>query len=317
MNNSACVRVALLGTVVLCICLSRLHHAAQPDSTPARKPTENSDVNATTKEKGKVTATEQRLPPRLKFAAAPLGLREQGHQLDFPDVARAADGSLWLNYIDHDGNHDVPEVGLGARVMISPRSRRSAIPESSTNRRWQLTETARSGVSWGQTGDDDVVHLHARAFQDGKLGPVEIIAHSAGSDSFADAGTDSAGRVWVTWQSDALRRRRHFCALLRPRSTGNGPRKLRSLSSRAGDWEPRIAFDASDTAWILYDCSRGNEFNLYLSRVDLEGNVETHRIAHSPRYEGRFRHRGRRRRRRVLAGRRTRQDPLGSGRART
>ena len=38
---------------------------------------------------------------------------------------------------------------------------------------------------------------------------------------------------------------------------------------------------------MLYDSSRGNEFNLYLARVGLGGEVETVPIAHSPMYEGR------------------------------
>ncbi len=56
----------------------------------------------------------------------------------------------------------------------------------------------------------------------------------------------------------------------------------------AGDWEPCVAFDAADGAWVIYDSSRGNEFNIYANRVSLDGEVgETKTLIHTDRYEGR------------------------------
>jgi len=54
-----------------------------------------------------------------------------------------------------------------------------------------------------------------------------------------------------------------------------------------GDWEPAIAFSGEAEAWVVYDSSRGNEFNLYLAKIEGDGTVETFPIAHSPRYEAR------------------------------
>jgi hypothetical protein len=58
-------------------------------------------------------------------------------------------------------------------------------------------------------------------------------------------------------------------------------------SDPAGDWEPCVAFD-TDGAWVLYDSSRGNEFNLYATRVGADGKVrETKTLIQTDRYEGR------------------------------
>ena len=55
-----------------------------------------------------------------------------------------------------------------------------------------------------------------------------------------------------------------------------------------GDWEPCIAFAGKDGAWVLYDCSLGNEFNIYATHIsaDLKADKPKTLIA-SERYEGR------------------------------
>src|SRR5207244_3323949 len=54
---------------------------------------------------------------------------------------------------------------------------------------------------WGQVDARKIVTLRARRFARGKLDAPLTLAASEGSDTFADAGTDHAGRVWVVWQS--------------------------------------------------------------------------------------------------------------------
>ena len=54
---------------------------------------------------------------------------------------------------------------------------------------------------WGQADARNIVTLRARRFADGKLDLPITLAASEGSDTFADAGTDRAGRVWAVWQS--------------------------------------------------------------------------------------------------------------------
>ena len=123
--------------------------------------------------------------------------------------------------------------------------------------------------------------------KNGRLGEIMTLAEStSGSDTFADAGTDAAGRGWVTWQSMRAGEGDIFCRYFDP-GFGGWSKEIAVAEEKGGDWEPRLAFDDGDGAWVLYDSSRGNEFNLYLARVGLDGKVDTHKIAHSPNYEGR------------------------------
>ena len=70
-----------------------------------------------------------------------------------------------------------------------------------------------------------------------------------------------------------------------------------------GQWEPCVAFDADDGAWVIYDSSRGNEFNIYANRVSLDGEVgETKTLIQTDRYEGRASADRHARRSRHLAG---------------
>ena len=224
-------------------------------------------------------------PEPVAVLGEALTLREAGHQIDFPTVAADTDGTLWLACIDHDGKQDTlrlarkNESGLDFAAAISEPGiiHQPAIAIDGSGAVWCI---------WGQTGEDDVVHLHARSFADGKTGEILTLAESPGSDSFADAGTDSKGRVWVTWQSMRAGEGDIFARYLDPVSD-KWSAEISVATQAGGDWEPRLAFDEKGGAWIVYDSSRGNEFNLYLARVDLEGGVDTQPIAHSPRYEAR------------------------------
>ena len=106
-----------------------------------------------------------------------------------------------------------------------------------------------------------------------------------GSDSFADAGTDGSGRVWVTWQSMRAGEGDIFARFHDPASS-TWSEEIAVSNEPGGDWEPAITF-AGEEAWIVYDSSLGNEFNLYLAKIDWRGSVETFPLAHTPRYEAR------------------------------
>jgi hypothetical protein len=48
-----------------------------------------------------------------------------------------------------------------------------------------------------------------------------------------------------------------------------------------------LLFDPKGNAWIIYDSSRGNEFNLYLAKVEANGEVTEYPIGHTSKYEAR------------------------------
>ncbi len=231
---------------------------------------------------------------------------------DFPTMTLDAKDTPWIAFIEHDGKADVLKL---ARKSANGIETVAKLSEPGVVHQPTVTIGGDGAVwtFWGQVDSRNVVTLRARRFSDGKLDASVTLAESAGSDTFADAGTDHAGRVWVTWQS--LRRGQGdiFVRWLDPKS-GKWSKEFSVSKPIGGNWEPRLAFDGKDGAWIAFDSSRGQvlslsglniftgnvtvtnqwhkeissgEFNLYLAHVDLDGHVKEHQLTDSPEYEAR------------------------------
>ncbi len=204
---------------------------------------------------------------------------------DFPAMAVDAAGKAWIAFIEHNGKADVLKLaqktkqGLEIAATLSEPGmiHQPAIACATDGSVWSF---------WGQVDERNVVTLRARRFADGKLDEPTKLATSDASDTFADARTDHAGRVWVVWQS--LRRGQGdiFTRWLDPKS-GKWSKEIAVSKPEGGNWEPRLAFDGRDGAWVVFDSSRGGEFNLYLAHVGLNGKVKEQQLTTSPEYEAR------------------------------
>jgi len=228
-----------------------------------------------------ITAVAQSLTP------AQLILRTDGMQSDFPAIALDGKGTPWIAYIAWDGKQDTLRVAqqkdaalaealtLGQRGIIHQ-------PALATDASGALH------VVWSQVNAKDLVDLKTQIVRDGKpQGEALTLASSEkGGNAFARAATDRAGRVWVVWQGMRGGLADVFCKVFDP-AKGWSP-EIQVTTDPAGDWEPCVAFDAADGAWVIYDSSRGNEFNICANRVALDGKVgETKTLIHTDRYEGR------------------------------
>ena len=235
------------------------------------------------KAKGKAKAATV-VVPSIELKGEVFSLRDEKRQRDFPVVATDEAGTLWIVYVEHDGEADTlwlgrkTESGLEAVEALSEEGviHHPALAVDGSGTIWAF---------WGQTGPENVVHLMARSVKSGTAGEILTLAQSGGSDSFADAGTDGSGRVWVTWQSMRAGEGDIFARFHDPASS-TWSEEIAVSNEPGGDWEPAITF-AGEEAWIVYDSSRGNEFNLYLAKIDGRGSVETFPLAHTPRYEAR------------------------------
>ncbi|MEW6306969.1 MAG: hypothetical protein AB1705_26190 [Verrucomicrobiota bacterium] len=233
----------------------------------------------------KAKAARQEPPPALATLAHKWSLTDDNLQLDFPALCLATDGTPWIAYIEHDSKADILRL---ARLTERGLEIVSGVSEPGVIHQPAVACDGAGGIwtFWGQVNERNIVSLRARRFANGKLDPAQILAESAGSDTFADAGMDHAGRVWVAWQS--LRRgqgdifARHFDPKSRQWS-----REFAVSTPQGGNWEPRLAFDRRDGAWVVFDSSRGGEFNLYLARVGLDGRTTEQRLTDSPEYEAR------------------------------
>ncbi len=245
----------------------------------------NAAPKSKAKAKGAGKAKPVPLPPDADLKSEIFALRDEKRQRDFPVAVTDGTGGIWIAYVEHNGEADTlwlgrkTEAGLETVTALSEPGviHHPAIAVDGAGTIWAF---------WGQTGSDEVVHLMSRSFKTGEAGDLVTLAKSGGSDSFADAGTDGRGRVWVVWQSLRSGEGDIFTRFFDPVSTVWSD-EIAVATEPGGDWEPAIAFAGEDEAWVAYDSSRGNEFNLYLAKIEGDGSVETFPIAHSPRYEAR------------------------------
>ena len=247
-----------------------------PEKKAAKAPPAAAQPKPTARKKAELAA--------VALEGETLSLKDEETQRDFPAICRDAEGTLWFVFVSHDGENDTLRIGKKTESGLEEIATLSdpgvihqpAIAVDGSGALWAI---------WGQTGSDDVVSLMARSWKDGERGELVVLADSDGADSFADAGTDPEGRVWVTWQSMRAGEGDVFARFFDP-GFGGWSQEIPVADAPGGDWEPRVAF-AGGATWVVYDSSRGNEFNLYLAKVDAEGGVDTVPIAHSPRYEAR------------------------------
>lgn len=206
---------------------------------------------------------------------------------DFPDFVIGKDLRLWTTYVEHDGRSDT--LHLATREgkdwkHVAVLSQPGVIHQPA------IATDGGSGVwcFWGQVNDREVMTLRARRFTGGQAGEmVELAAKPDAGCSFADAGTDSSGRVWVTWQEvrpgASQIWTRHWSA---ESGIWSEPVQV-STQKEGGNWEPRLAFTDNEGVWIVYDSSAGSEFNLRLAQVRRDGTVTDKSLVQTPDYEAR------------------------------
>ena len=233
-----------------------------------------------------IGAAEPKPSPVPPVVAQHWTLDESKRQLDFPDFCVAKDGTIWTAFVDFDGKADRLKLG---RLEGDSISVVAELGEPGVIHNPSLT-VDRNGDLWifhGRLGKDGVVSLHADQIRDGEAsGKTTVLARSAGSDTFVDSGVDSAGRVWAVWQSLRRGQADIYCRWVDPK-TGDWSDEIRVTKAPGGHWEPRVAFAKEGGAWIVYDSSRGGEFNLFLTSVSPQGKVVERRLTDSPDYEAR------------------------------
>jgi len=215
-----------------------------------------------------------------QWPLATAGLHE-----DFPALCLDQAGVPWVAYVEHDGTTDrlklarKTEDGLQVQGELAGPGiiHQPVIACDGQGAVW---------VIWSELGRDGRWALMARAVRDGKVAAEnKTLEATSGSAVFADAGTDRAGRVWVTWQSFRGGPSDVFAMHYDPQKA-EWSDEIRVTSNAAGDWEPRLAF-GRDGAAIAFDSSLGGCFNVYLARVKASGKVSVRRVSEAARYQGR------------------------------
>jgi hypothetical protein len=187
---------------------------------------------------GDIVATRSPVPVRL----TPGSPAE-----DYPSLSEAQDGALWLAYQTY-------ETG-GDRLWI--RRGLTAQPEPLTAPGGDLFRpvTAGNWVVWAAQVNSDW-DLYGCRF-DGKTWTTpERLTNNVGPDIFHAMTRDSAGRLYLAWQSFRAGQSDIYLRVHDGRRWGP---EVRVSSDPANDWEPAIAVGPSGRVSIVWDTySRGN-----------------------------------------------------------
>jgi hypothetical protein len=224
--------------------------------------------------------TAQDLLPKIDV------LRQPNLQSDFPTLAIDAQGQPTLAYVQWDGKQDTLHLAQpsgGTLTSTLTLGEPGIIHQPAIAIDGQGT----THVIWSQVNDQNIMDLQAATITDGKPQTMTLATTPSGGNVFAKAATDPTGKVWVVWQGMRGTLADIFCRIYDPALKTWSP-EIQVTTDTGGDWEPCITFDHQNTAWILYDSSRGNEFNIYATPVTADLKVgATRPLIATDRYEGR------------------------------
>ncbi|MEE3060369.1 MAG: hypothetical protein VX371_01995, partial [Verrucomicrobiota bacterium] len=262
--------------------------SAQAQKPPPKERTATPEETTKAKPKTKFFGKKQ---VRFLNAAIPqVGeiqkLSQDGIQYDLPDAVADEAGHTLIAHLTWDGKKD--RLVLLRETTAGLKRKDGLVAEGVLHQpAIAIDEKETVWVFWAETSEDSTVNLKGRPWTERNgLGKTITLADSDAAEAFVDAGTDSKGRVWITWQSLRAGEADVFARYFDNQKC-KWSKELAVSDAQGGDWEPRIAFDKWGNAWIIYDSSRGNEFNLYLARVEPDGKVTEYPIGHSSKYEAR------------------------------
>jgi len=270
------------------VCLLLLGSSVLAQQTKQKPPVQ--ETKAAVKKKVKTKFFGKKPIPFINTALTfdgPINkIGRDGIQCDLPAAVSGKDGKALISYLEWDGKTD--------RLILSREIKKGFQQVSGDVAKGVLHKPAitidgkgTAWIFWSETHGDTTVDLKARSWSASKgFGSPLTLADSDAAEAFVVAGTDSNGRVWASWQSFRAGEADIYARFLDPKS-GKWSKEIAVATQQGGDWEPSIAFDQKGQAWIVYDSSRGNEFNLNLARVNDQGQTREFAIAHSPKYEAR------------------------------
>lgn len=239
------------------------------------------------KAKAKAPAIVPEKEAPVPLAGPVVSLGGAGLQCDLPASVSVGDGSVLVAYVEWSGESDALRL---VRIREGKSEVIATLVESAVLHAPAMAMDGK-GVVWTfypeTNEEDDTVDIKGVSWSEEKgAGLPEVLADTDAAEAFPDAGTDSEGRVWIAWQSLRAGEGDIFARYYDPEKESWSP-ELPVSDQPGGDWEPNLAFDDEGNAWVLYDSSRGNEFNLYLARITTEGEVAEFPIGHSEAYEAR------------------------------
>jgi hypothetical protein len=228
---------------------------------------------------------------------------------DYPVMAKAADGTVWLAYVAYQPGMPIlnERVRAGAFESLVPSGNGDQIrlmrfdgkvwhpPLEVTDAGLDVWRPAvavdgkgRVVVAWSQHVDGDWEIFYRRytpAGTDGagRWSDTIRLTHSPGTDFQVVAATDSTGTVWLAWQAW---RKDNFDILLAALEDGHPWKESRAVSdSQANDWSPAIATDSKGNVYVAWDTYDKGNYDVRLRRIGKE--PQTWNVAGTAKFEAR------------------------------
>ena len=226
---------------------------------------------------------EDQRPAEIAGEIPSLRVSDQGRTADWPALASGADGSLWLAYVEWDGQdadrpvvrRRSPDGAWGDPVPLDDGNWDHYLPE--------IVAVPGGALAFWSGRDGGSFDLFAAEVSDGgQVVSVERIAGSEHADFHPRAAADADGNVTVAWQSFGDLQGEIY--VRRRTDAGWGPQAKVSVSG-ANDWEPSVAVDGTGTAWIAWDSYHAGNYDVFVASFDGRDPSEPVAIASSPRAE--------------------------------
>jgi hypothetical protein len=230
-------------------------------------------------------AQARRVPPSIALAQADA-------QEDFPSAVSDAQGGVWVAYVSHEPRGPATQPPLVER----PRSFADYVPTGggdqvkllsfAEGRRGQPLDVTEAGLDiWrpavAVAGDGSVVvvwselrdgnwDLYSRSYQPGRQtwSEPKRLTTNPSTDTDPVLATAPDGRVWMAWQAWIEGQADIWLA-----PVDNSSPALNLSDTRANEWSPALAADASGNLHVVYDTYQAGNYDVVLRSRSPQGQL--------------------------------------------
>jgi hypothetical protein len=230
---------------------------------------------------------------------------------DYPVMAKAKDGTVWLAYVEYTSGPTVaPEriasagfgvlepKGNGDRIRLmrfDGQTWSAPIDVTDGGRDVWRPAIAIDGqgaivIAWAEKLDNDW-SIYSRRYTPaagdakGSWSAIAPVVNAPGSDFGVVAATDSSGKVWLAWQAF---RGDNYEILASSSAAGAWGAPTIVSQSKANDWSPAIAADDKGGVYVAWDTYDQKNYDVKLAKLDAQGQPsQTWTVAGSSKLEAR------------------------------
>ncbi len=214
-----------------------------------------------------------------------------GHEFrqdDWPAIAAASDGSLWIAWLSFVGDRDDVVIRhysngkWGSLQWVPGTSGDSFLPQVAvdvSNRVW---------VVWSQQVNNNW-DIYGRRFDPATQGvgaQLERFTKDPLPDINPRMASNGKGQFAIVWQG--FRSGRNSNIFLKTFDGEKWSADVRVTNRATNDWEPDVAIDAKGAAWIAYDSYKSGNYDVFVTAVrDGKPDGAEMAVAATPRFEAR------------------------------